>query len=150
MAGFVLITNGQYFSWQSIALVILGQIALAFLDALKKYYSASNQLPLSALFDLVRQDAASKVPTVQYTPNQQAIVNSVNALLAQTDTSPNAAQNAAKPLVLAPTPTESTAQGAQPTESVTQTEEYKIPADAQTITTLPNLAAIQQNRQNTG
>jgi hypothetical protein len=147
MAGIVLITNDRFFTWQTVALVVLGQATLALLDALKKYYTASNQLPLSTLFDLARQEAATKVPAVQYTPNQQAINDAVNNLLLQTDTSPNAAQNATKPVVYTATSTEPAAQGATPTAASATPVYPPIPDNVATLNTLPNISAISQAEQ---
>lgn len=142
MAGLVVASNGQVFNWQTVGMVVLGQAVLALLDALKKYYTASNQLPLSTLFDLVRQETLAKIQPISYTPIQQAISDNVNSLLNQTDASPNAAQNAAKPAVLSASPSDLKPDNAPAPTQVAPTAQYTLPDNVQTVNTLPNLSAV--------
>ena len=65
-------TNGAI-NWRLLLVVAGGQAFLAGADALKKYYSAQGDLPLSALIDLVQQQAEKNVPKVAYTPNQEEL-----------------------------------------------------------------------------
>ena len=45
--------------WETIGTITIAQLALAGLDALVKNYKASGQLPLSALFEMIRAEVVS-------------------------------------------------------------------------------------------
>lgn len=89
LAGFALLTSGAVIGWQTILACVISQAGLALLDGLKKYYSASGELPLSTMLDLARQEVAAKAPPAPaYTPNELALQQSFNTYMASQQISP--------------------------------------------------------------
>ena len=64
-------------NWRLLLVVAGGQAFLAGADALKKYYSAQGDLPISAIIDLVQQQAEKNVPKVAYTPSQEGLKQAI-------------------------------------------------------------------------
>lgn len=86
---------GMY-NWYVVAYSAAAQGALALLDALRKYYSAQGDLPLSTAFELAQKELAVNAPPAPpMTVNEQAIAQTVAALLAPQ----------LKPIVMQPNPT---------------------------------------------
>jgi hypothetical protein len=149
LAGLVYISNQDVISWSTVGIVVIAQAALALLNAVQKYWTATNQQPLSALFSLVYQQAQAEVttrtPEVKYTPAQQAISQAVNDLLfKQFDASPNAAATAAKPATISASQSDLLPQTAPaPTATAPVVAEYPgIPEGVDLLNSIPNLPAV--------
>lgn len=95
LAALAFFTNGSVVNWQEVGICAVSQGLLAGLDALKKYYSASGELPLSVMLDFARQEVAAKAPQPPASPDLQQLANTItnNLLTAQTQISPPGASN---------------------------------------------------------
>lgn len=95
LAALAFFTSGNVVSWQEVGICAVSQALLAGLDALKKYYSASGELPLSVMLDFARQEVAAKAPPAPTSPDLQALANTItnNLLSAQTQISPPGASS---------------------------------------------------------
>ena len=118
LAALVLLGNGSAISWNVVLISAVSQATLALLDGLKKYYSASGELPLSMLLDLARQEVAAKAPPAPaYTQNELAAQQAFNNLISSQQISPPPVSS---PVAIA----------------------HPIPDNADRFSTIPNIAAI--------
>jgi hypothetical protein len=151
LAAVAYLSSGKLIGWQTIIVAAVAQATLALLDSLKKYFTASGQLPISTLIELASAEIASKAPTVQYSTNEQALQSAVNNLFAQ-DISVQPT-SAIKPVTYSVTPADlkpnpTGIQAIAPVTLPTQQQQTNDPpVDAPRITTLPNIAAIQNQQQ---
>lgn len=114
--------------WKVLTTSVLAQAALAVLEAVRKYYTASGDAPLATTVGLVETEVAARTPVVKLSPNEQALKDALAQLVAaQTD----AANTALQPKAEA---------GEMPAIKA-------IASDIPTLNTLPNIAAISQPQQ---
>lgn len=95
LAAMAFFTNGTTINWQQVGICFVSQAMLAALEVLRKYYSASGELPISTLLDFARQEVAAKAPPAPASPDLQQLANTItnNLLAAQTQISPPGASN---------------------------------------------------------
>ena len=83
LASISLLSSGKAVSLNEVAIAAGSQMVLAGVDVLRKFYSASNDLPMNALINLVANEAATRAP--QLSANASAGVQAANSLFSAND-----------------------------------------------------------------
>jgi hypothetical protein len=125
------LTSGAPIDWGLFSTIVLAQIVLAVLDASKKYFTAKNDVPISALLDMARQEVAAKTPQIAYNTQEKAVQSAISSLYDSTITSPSTTFSTPNNGSVAPQ--------AQPAAVVQHTNIQDTPI----FSTLPEITAVK-------